>query len=101
MPREAVHGERLPHLDADLPESISSEEFEQKQPIVDVRWSRWPNSHVQVVTRLKGCEVFFSEDPSDLPTCDYGMYVTLDRDGINRLIRNLRRARDQAFGRDE
>jgi hypothetical protein len=30
-----------------------------------------------------------------------GMYVTLDRSGINRLIRNLRRARDQAFGRDE
>jgi hypothetical protein len=30
-----------------------------------------------------------------------GMYVDLDRAGINKLIRNLRRARDQAFGRDE
>jgi hypothetical protein len=29
------------------------------------------------------------------------MYVTLNRSGINDLIRNLRRARDQAFGRDE
>lgn len=30
----------------------------------------------------------------------YGWYVTLDRDGINRLVRHLRRARDQAFGAD-
>lgn len=30
-----------------------------------------------------------------------GFYVTLDRNGINDLIRHLRRARDQAFGRDE
>lgn len=27
-------------------------------------------------------------------------YVSLDRDGINRLIRALRKARDQAFGTD-
>lgn len=30
-----------------------------------------------------------------------GFYVQLDRRGINDLIRHLRRARDQAFGRDE
>lgn len=30
-----------------------------------------------------------------------GWHVTLDRAGINRLIRVLRRARDAAFGRDE
>jgi elongation factor P hydroxylase len=30
-----------------------------------------------------------------------GFYVSMDRNGINKLIRNLRRARDQAFGRDE
>lgn len=29
-----------------------------------------------------------------------GWHVTLDRDGINRLIRALRRARDSAFGAD-
>lgn len=29
-----------------------------------------------------------------------GWYVTLDRDGINRLIRKLRVARDAAFGTD-
>lgn len=30
-----------------------------------------------------------------------GLWATLDREGCNRLIRVLRRARDQAFGRDE
>lgn len=29
-----------------------------------------------------------------------GWFVTLDRDGINRLIRSLRRARDAAYGAD-
>lgn len=30
-----------------------------------------------------------------------GWYADLDRDEVNKLIRVLRRARDQAFGRDE
>lgn len=30
----------------------------------------------------------------------FGPHVHLDRDGINRLIRALRKARDQAFGAD-
>lgn len=29
-----------------------------------------------------------------------GWFMQLDRDGINRLIRTLRKARDQAFGAD-
>lgn len=31
----------------------------------------------------------------------WGWAVTLDRNGLNKLIRDLRRARDQAYGRDE
>jgi hypothetical protein len=30
-----------------------------------------------------------------------GWFVQLDRPGINHLIRSLRKARDQAYGRDE
>jgi hypothetical protein len=37
------------------------------------------------------------ETPADFR----GLWGTLDRAGVNRLIRTLRRARDQAFGRDE
>lgn len=32
---------------------------------------------------------------------DAGFYVDLDRVNINKLIKVLRRARDQAYGRDE
>lgn len=36
--------------------------------------------------------------------CDYhdweGVYVELDRTGCNRMIRALRKARDQAYGQD-
>jgi hypothetical protein len=34
-------------------------------------------------------------------TLDAGMFVTMSRSEINDLIRLLRRARDQAFGKDE
>ena len=30
-----------------------------------------------------------------------GLWGTYDREGVNRLIRALRRARDQAYGKDE
>lgn len=38
-------------------------------------------------------------DPSrELPSD--GVFMTLDRDGVNRLIRSLRKARDAAYGSD-
>jgi len=36
-----------------------------------------------------------------LNVIDPGWFVALDRNGINHLIRTLRKARDQSFGRDE
>lgn len=47
---------------------------------------------VQLATVRAGSH---SYDPAD------GLYVDLSRDGINRLIKTLRKARDQAFGKDE
>jgi hypothetical protein len=102
MPKEAVRGERIPQFDAEIPDEgpVTSDEYDQCEPIVEVRWSRWPDSHVQVVSRLRGYEVFVPEGEEPIP-CMYGLFVTLERDAINKLIRHLRRARDQAFGRDE
>lgn len=56
---------------------------------VHVGWTR--NQHAEV-----GVASFdiSREMPED------GVSVSLDRDGINRLIRALRRARDAAFGAD-
>lgn len=57
---------------------------------VEVAWGR--DTYVQIATvRPDGSE----------PSGKYGWYVDLDRDQINRLIRNLRKARDQAYGADE
>lgn len=58
---------------------------------VSVGWNKETGS-VQVAT----------VDPDGDPfAVSSGLYVDLDRQGINDLIRHLRRARDQAFGRDE
>jgi hypothetical protein len=37
----------------------------------------------------------------DMHSAESGWWVGLDRDGCNRLIRALRKARDGAYGRDE
>lgn len=57
---------------------------------VHVGWSR--NQHVEI-----GVATFAvaTEEVAN------GHFTSLDRQGINRVIRSLRKARDQAFGRDE
>lgn len=56
---------------------------------VHVGWAK--DRHVEI-----GVAQF---DPSRETPSD-GVFTTLDRDGINRLIRSLRKARDAAFGAD-
>jgi hypothetical protein len=59
---------------------------------VRVGWQR--DTEVQIATvLLPGGE--WGEEPN------VGQFVDLDRYTLNRLIRVLRRARDQAYGRDE
>ncbi len=55
----------------------------------EVGWSR--DKYVQIATVNTG-EPELAEVR--------GWHVDLDREGINRLIRTLRKARDQAFGAD-
>jgi hypothetical protein len=63
------------------------------QTKVRVGWSR-EAEHVEVATVA----------PDDWPLSPTpegnGWFVQLDRAGLNRLIRSLRKARDQAFGTD-
>lgn len=58
---------------------------------VKVGWNK-ETGDVQIATVNEDADPFSAEG---------GLYVNLDRRGINDLIRHLRRARDQAFGRDE
>lgn len=83
MPRESVYGTDPNNL------------------AVKVGWDR--DKHVQVGV---GGPIEFTftgplpEGVTVAPGFD-SLWVTMDRHGINDLIRHLRRARDAAFGRDE
>ena len=97
MPKEIVYGSESPYGPDESAESI-----------VEVGWSR-EAGHVQLATRCIEASTHETYRPASpepgtvVPDLSFhdGFYVQLDRRGINGLIRNLRRARDQAFGRDE
>jgi hypothetical protein len=97
MPKEVVFGEQTGVL---LREDFTPDPNQPPPivPIVEVRWSR--NQHVQVVSKATDPHDGRVTDDAGVHYTD-GFHVDLDRHAINQLIRNLRRARDQAFGRDE
>lgn len=89
MPKEIIWGDR--------PFGDESPE----QSVVEVRWDA-ESGYFQIATKELNAEVFDADRVTDVrEAVQYGWYVTLDRRGINDTIRVLRRARDQAFGRDE
>lgn len=69
-------------------EIVTNCEYRCGEPWLEVGWSR--NTYVQVGVR--------TEDENKHP--DAVRFTDLDRDGINKLIRILRKARDQAYGSD-
>lgn len=93
MPAEKVYGEQS------VAESAATAERPAIVPIVDVRWNR-EGGYVQIVTKAEDPFGGRAIEDEGVHYLD-GFYVDLDRQAINKLIRNLRRARDQAFGRDE
>lgn len=86
-------------------ETIRGEGFD-----VEIAWGR-DQAHVQLATVMKPPETPNSPDglgvllegwSPDERIRARGLYATLDqRHAINEIIRVLKRARDQAFGRDE
>jgi hypothetical protein len=63
-----------------------------------VNWSKRevPGGSVQIGTLGPPETQLKAENPAS-----NGWFVDLDRAGLNRLIRTLRKARDDAYGRDE
>lgn len=103
MPKEVVYGQGVPYG--------TPEEPGPARTVVEIGWH--PGSHVEVATRCVRSDdgsVYEPQPGEDgagedlagqtIPRA-FGVYAQLDRPGINRLIRHLRRARDQAFGKDE
>lgn len=94
MPKETTYGSQQPYGEDSPAESV-----------VQVLWGR-ETQHVQLVSKCINRSTGDDMGPPDerTPREMYftdGFYVTLDRAGINKLIRDLRRARDQAYGKDE
>lgn len=58
--------------------------------VAEVGWTR----------NLPGISLATIDPDAEVGTPASGWYIHLDRDGVNRLIRTLRKARDQAFGSD-
>jgi hypothetical protein len=68
---------------------------------VEVGWAR--DGQVQLATTNQHSKLRIeADDAKDSSDTEpfYGWYCTLDRDGVNKLIRDLRRARDAAYGAD-
>lgn len=88
MPREVVlsHGPRF--FDED-----GKEVPQERQFLVQVSWSK-EAEYVQVATGYRDPVTFESNS-------EEWWFTNLGRREINNLIRVLRRARDQAYGRDE
>ncbi len=91
MPKENVYSDTYPY-GKDSP----------ARSVAEVSWYR-EAGHVQLATRCIRADDETSYDNPEFATLNAadGWYIDLDRAGINRLISNLRRARDQAFGKDE
>lgn len=86
MPKELVHDS----ID------LFSAEFPTQECVAEVRWSR-EAEHVQLATVL----VEKADHSPVAREVEGGWYLNLNRRTLNDLIKHLRRARDQAFGRDE
>jgi hypothetical protein len=80
------------YVDSTMPHMTENGVIEDDPFRVKVSWNK-ETGDVQIATINPGNEYAYDEIG--------GYYVDLDRTQINRLIKVLRRARDQAFGRDE
>lgn len=68
---------------------------------VRLQWSKGEGGHAQIVTArfLPGGEQWMPEREGE-GGLDTAQWAVLDRSTINELIRQLRQARDDAFGKD-
>lgn len=93
MPKEYIHcadfGRRVPLV---VEEGKPAEFGIMDTTAVKVGWTR-DREHVELA-------VVQCKDGAFLDMDERTRYLQLDRAGLNLLIRNLRKARDQAFGAD-
>lgn len=101
MPKELIYGTDPPYT-----------EVSSARSVIGVHWGAEMAEYLQVSTILFNDDLKYltgdgvvhvaeGEEAARREIWAQGFYVSLDRRGVNALIRHLRRARDQAFGKDE
>lgn len=101
MPREQINYPTLCEPTAESPATPGHGIKAWRDPSLHISWH--PDSHVQVAVQMDVSYAKLAvETPTDGEAERTEVFVPpLTRDEVNKLIRVLRRARDQAFGRDE
>lgn len=101
MPKEVIYGDCPPY-------TVES----SARSVIGVHWDSGGTDYLQVSASLFNDDGKYVDGYGNVHQSEgqdalrrevwaQGFYVGLDRKGVNALIRHLRRARDQAFGRDE
>lgn len=79
-------------------EIITNGAYRRGEPWLQVGWSRGTLVQIGVLTESRQQQ---SEGGAQIDlTTGEALFCDLDRDGINKMIRALRKARDQAYGSD-
>lgn len=128
MPKETVRGADYKFIP--LPENADAStqwDPECRLGAIEVGWSKYPTGHVELASSDEvalrvlveeltkkirktldngggGAENEVEEAAAQVVRQFFdhgGFWVALDRDGCNALIKKIRKARDDAFGRDE
>lgn len=96
MPKEIINSQ---FYGMSVPTEDGKEEVLLNEPTLHIGWMR--DCNVEVAVLKKGDAAGGGYPPAGAtPENGTGWFIQLDRAGINRAIRALRKARDQAFGSD-
>lgn len=106
MPREQINfpEARKTHFGSIDENGVTEQGFElSNDPSVHVNWHNVGNDHDGHVQVSLECDRAYLASFSDVPDDDRRSLYSpvLSRSDVNKLIRVLKRARDQAYGRDE
>lgn len=101
MPREQINHPPLCEPTPEWPATPAPGIRAWRDASLHVSWR--PDSHVQIAVEMDVAYAQMAVDaPTDGEAARTEVFVPpLTREEINKLIRTLRRARDQAYGRDE
>lgn len=104
MPREQINFPAIQDVKNFDPTGAPIHGEAWRDPVLLVSWQANPDHEGHVQVALSNPQSYLKSAMGSAVTSDQDIELftpVLNRDQLNRLIRVLRRARDQAYGRDE